>query len=155
MNQKKCSIDKVLSNEDFFSGSEDRTTWQNDTKKREKKTFNRRSFEKYQQNKTLIRLNKSPQERFRSISLAMISSKGKNTENRPIFTNMRFERGGVVDLATESKKKFKFLIKKIKRPKEEQLIHNNPKYREKAAQLIKEWWYAIKEYKKKEMKVLF
>ena len=149
MNQKKCSIDKVLSNEDFFSGSEDRTTWQNDTKKREKKTFNRRSFEKYQQNKTLIRLNKSPQERFRSISLAMISSKGKNTENRPIFTNMRFERGGVVDLATESKKKFKFLIKKIKRPKEEQLIHNNPKYREKAAQLIKEWWYAIKEYKKK------
>ena len=58
MNQKKCSIDKVLSNEDFFSGSEDRTTWQNDTKKREKKTFNRRSFEKYQQNKIIYKNKK-------------------------------------------------------------------------------------------------
>ena len=151
MNQKKSSIDRAQSNEDFFSGSEDRTTWQNDTRKREKKTFNRRSFEKYQQCKTLIRLNKSPQERFRSISLAMISSKGKNTENRPILTNMRLERGGVVDLAQSDakKNKFKYLIKKIKRPNEEKLIHNNPKYREKAAQLIKEWWFAIKEYRKK------
>ena len=151
MNQKKWSLDRVQSNEDFFSGSEDRTTWQNDTKKREKKTFNRQSFEKYQQSKTLIRLNKSPQERFRSISLAMISSKGKNTENRPILTNMRFERGGVVDLAQSDSKKnrYKYLIKKMKRPKEDQLIHNNPKYREKAAQLIKEWWLAIKEYRKK------
>ena len=153
MYQKKSSIDniKVQSIEDFYSGSEDKTTWQNDTKKREKKTFNRRSFEKYQQNKTLIRLNKSPQERFRNISLAMISSKGKNTENRPILTNMRFERGGVVDLAQSDakKNKYKYLIKKIKRPQIDQLIHNNPKYREKAAQLIKEWWFTIKEYRKK------
>ena len=153
INQKKSSNDnlKVLSNEDFYSCSEDRTTWQNDTKKREKKTFNRRSFEKYQQSKTLIRLNKSPQERFKNITLAMISSKGKNTENRPILTNMRFERGGVVDLAQNDgkKNKYKYLIKKMKRPKLDQLMHNNPKYREKAAKLIKEWWFSIKDYKKK------
>ena len=63
---------------------------------------------------------------------------------------MRFERGGVVDLASDSKKnKFKYLIKKLKKPQNDQLIHNNPKYREQAAQLIKEWWFTIKEYKKK------
>ena len=154
MNKKKYSPDniKVQSYEDLFSCSEDKTTWQNDTRKRDKKTFNRRSFEKYQQSKTIIRLNKSPEERFRNISLAMISSKGKNTENRPILTNMRFERGGVVDLTQNDGKKhnFKYSIKKMKRPNNnEQIIHNNPKYREKAAQLIKEWWYAIKEYRKK------
>ena len=150
---KKISPDnlRVQSNEDFYSGSEDKTTWQNDTRKREKKTFNRRSFEKYQQSKTLIRLNKSPQERFKNITLAMISSKGKNTEDRPILTNMRFERGGVVDLAQSERKKnkYKYLIRKIKRPKLEGLIHNNPKYRENAANLIKDWWIAIKEYRKK------
>ena len=142
---------RLQTNDDFYSGSEDKTTWQNDTRKREKKTFNRRSFEKYQQNKTLIRLNKSPQERFKNITLAMISSKGKNTEDRPILTNMRFERGGVVDLAQSDRKKnrYKYLIKKIKRPKLDELIHNNPKYREKAVKLIKEWWRAIKEYRKK------
>ena len=152
-NPKKLSPEniKFQSNEEFYSGSEDRTTWQNDTKKREKKIFDRRSFEKYQQSKTLIRLNKSPQERFRNITLAMISSKGKNTENRSILTNMRFERGGVVDLAQNERKKnkYKYLIKKIKRPQLDELIHNNPKYREKAANLIKEWWKAIKEYNKK------
>ena len=152
-NPKKLSPDniKFQTNEEFYSGSEDRTTCQNDTKKREKKIFDRRSFEKYQQSKTLIRLNKSPQERFRNITLAMISSKGKNTENRSILTNMRFERGGVVDLAQNERKKnkYKYLIRKIKRPQIDDLIHNNPKYREKAANLIKEWWKAIKEYNKK------
>ena len=101
---------RLQTNDDFYSGSEDKTTWQNDTRKREKKTFNRRSFEKYQQNKTLIRLNKSPQERFKNITLAMISSKGKNTEDRPILTNMRFERGGVVDLAQSDRKKIDISI---------------------------------------------
>ena len=152
-NPKKLSPDniKFQTNEEFYSGSEDRTTCQNDTKKREKKIFDRRSFEKYQQSKTLIRLNKSPQERFRNITLAMISSKGKNTEDRSILTNMRFERGGVVDLAQNERKKnkYKYLIRKIKRPQIDDLIHNNPKYREKAANLIKEWWKAIKEYNKK------
>ena len=152
INQKKSSPDilKAHSNDDFLSCSEDKTTCLNDTRKREKKTFDRKSFEKYQQNKTLIRINKSPEERFRNITLAMVSSKGKNTENRPILTKMRFERGGVVDLASDSKKnKFKYLIKKLKKPQNDQLIHNNPKYREQAAQLIKEWWFTIKEYKKK------
>ena len=109
-NPKKLSPDniKFQTNEEFYSGSEDRTTCQNDTKKREKKIFDRRSFEKYQQSKTLIRLNKSPEERFRNISLAMISSKGKNTENRPISSNMRFERGGVVDLIQNDGKKHNY-----------------------------------------------
>ena len=70
----------------------------------------------------------------------MISSKGKNTENRPISRKMRFEKGGVVDLTPNDgkKKKFKYLIKKMSRSPGRQLIHNNPKYREKAAELIQE-----------------
>ena len=153
MSRKRNSPDnfRTHSLEEYFSCSEDKTTWQNDSKKRPKKTFKRESFEKYQKNKTLIRLNKSPEERFRNISLAMISSKGKNTENRPISSKMRFERGGVVDLIQNDGKKhnYKYLIKKMTRPIGKQIIHNNPKYREQAAKLIKEWWFAVKEYKEK------
>ena len=35
----------------------------------------------------------------------MISSKGLNAEDRRIYRRMRFEKGGVVDLAQEKRKK--------------------------------------------------
>ena len=108
-NPKKLSPDniKFQTNEEFYSGSEDRTTCQNDTKKREKKIFDRRSFEKYQQSKTLIRLNKSPQERFRKLTLAMISSKGKNTENRSILSNIPWIRKIFILMPTKKVRYFK------------------------------------------------
>ena len=58
---------------------------------------------------------------------------------------------GVVDLIQNDGKKhnYKYLIKKMTRPIGKQIIHNNPKYREQAAKLIKEWWFAVKEYKEK------
>ena len=153
MTKKKYSPDPMsLGYEDFFSGSEDKTTCQNDTKVRNLKTFNRRSFEKYTKKQKYMKMHKSPEERFKNFSLAMVSSKGKNTENRPIFRKMRFEKGGVVDLAQDGKKnKLRFFIKKMRSPGK-QLIHNNPKYREKAAELIQDWWFALKEYKKKKIK---
>ena len=153
LTKKKYSPDPMsLGYEDYFSGSEDKTTCQNETKVRNLKTFNRRSFEKYTKNQKSLKVHKSPEERFKNFSLAMICSKGKNTENRPILRKMRFEKGGVVDLAQDDgkKNKMRFFIKKIKSPGK-QLIHNNPKYREKAAELIKEWWFAIKEFKKKKI----
>ena len=154
MTRKKYSPDPVnMGYEEFFSGSEDKTTCQNETKIRNLKTFNRRSFEKFTENKKSIKMHKSPEERFKNFSLAMISSMGKNTENRPIYRRMRLDKGGVVDLAQDDGKKnrFKYLIKKMNRsPK--QLVHNNPKYREKAAELIQDWWYAIKEYRKQRIK---
>ena len=155
ISKKKYSPDPVsIGYEDFYSGSEDKTTCQNEPKIRNLKTFNRRSFERFTQNPKVIKLHKSPEERFRNFSLAMVSSKGKNTENRKIFRKMRFEKGGVVDLAQDDgkKNKFKYLIKKMSRSPGKQLIHNNPKYREKAAELIQAWWCAIKEYRKKRIK---
>ena len=152
MTKKKYSPDPInLFYEDFYSGSEDKTTCHNEPKIRNLKTFNRRSFEKFTQNLKSLKLHKSPEERFKKFSLAMISSKGKNTENRPISRKMRFEKGGVVDLTPNDgrRKRFKYLIKKMSRSPGRQLIHNNPKYREKAAELIQEWWFSIKEFRKK------
>jgi len=154
MTKKQISPDPLsIGYDDFYSGSEDKTTCHNETKIRNLKTFNRKSFEKFHENRKSIKINKSPEQKFINVSLAMISSKGKNTENRPILRKMRFEKGGVVDLAQGDikKHKFKYFIKKFKGSPNKQLFHNNPKYREKAAEVIQDWWFAIKEYKKKKI----
>ena len=154
MTKKQISPDpNSIGYDDFYSGSEDKTTCHNETKIRNLKTFNRKSFEKFHENRKSIKINKSPEQKFINVSLAMISSKGKNTENRPILRKMRFEKGGVVDLAQGDikKHKFKYFIKKFKGSPNKQLFHNNPKYREKAAEVIQDWWFAIKEYKKKKI----
>ena len=154
MTKKQISPDPFsIGYDDFYSGSEDKTTCHNETKIRNLKTFNRKSFEKFHENRKSIKINKSPEQKFINVSLAMISSKGKNTENRPILRKMRFEKGGVVDLAQGDikKHKFKYFIKKFKGSPNKQLFHNNPKYREKAAEVIQDWWFAIKEYKKKKI----
>ena len=154
MTKKNSPEQMKFGYDDYFSGSEDKTTCHNEPKVRNLKTFNRRSFEKYTECKKIMKMYKSPEERFKNFSLAMISSKGKNTENRPISRKMRFEKGGVVDFSQDDrkKKKYKYFIKKMKRPIGKQLIHNNPKYREKAAELIQDWWFSIKEYRKKRIK---
>ena len=157
MSQKRYSPDPLnLGYDEFFSGSEDKTTCHNEPKIRNLKTFNRRTFEIFAENKKIIKMHKSPEERFKNFSLAMISSKGKNTENRPISRKMRFEKGGVVDFSQEKvkKKKYKYLIKKIRRPIGKQIIHNNPKYREKAAELIQDWWSSIKDFRQKRIKAV-
>ena len=154
MTKKQFSPDPLsIGYDDFYSGSEDKTTCHNETKIRNLKTFNRKSFEKFHENRKSIKINKSPEQKFINVSLAMISCKGKNTENRPILRKMRFEKGGVVDLAQGDikKHKFKYFIKKFKGSPNKQLFHNNPKYREKAAEVIQDWWFAIKEYKKKKI----
>ena len=89
--------------------------------------------------------SRSPNHKFLYVSLAMISSKGPQTEDRPILRRMRLEKGGVVDLAQEERKKGKFLIKKAL-PKKGLVkgFYTNPKYRDKAAKVIQNWWRQIK-----------
>ena len=89
--------------------------------------------------------SRSPNHRFLYVSLAMVSSKGPSTEDRPILRWMRLEKGGVVDLAQEEKKKNKFQIKKAA-PKKglNKRFYTNPKYREKAAKIIQNWWRDLK-----------
>ncbi len=87
--------------------------------------------------------------RFLYVSLAMLSAKGPNTEDRTILRRMRLDKGGVVDLAQESiQKKSKFKIKKA-RAGGRGFTAINPKYREKAAKILQAWWRERKiRYKK-------
>ena len=112
MTKKKFSPDQLnLGHEDYLSASDDKTTWQNEPIIRNLKTFNRRSFEKFTEKKTIINMYKSPEQRFKYVSLAMVSSKGKNTEDRPILREMRLEKGGVVDLSPNNARKRPIKIK--------------------------------------------
>ena len=75
----------------------------------------------------------------------MISSKGPSCEDRPILRRMRLDKGGVVDLAQEERKKTKFKIKNTQRKKGfKRNYFMNPKYREKAARIIQNWWKELK-----------
>ncbi len=103
---------------------------------------------------------KTPQNKFLYLSLAMLSSKGLNTEDRTILRKMRFDKGGVVDLAQEkmNKKGNQFKIKNSK-PKnidrknnKNSKLYINPKYREKAAKIIQNWWRNLKEIYLKQIK---
>ena len=81
------------------------------------------------------------------VSLAMMSSKGPNTEDRTILRKNRNEKGGVVDLAQEKIKKNKFKIKKAAKVGGcgKTFFNLNPKFREKAAKIIQAWWKELKD----------
>ena len=94
--------------------------------------------------KSPIRLN-NRKNKLLYVSLAMLSAKGPNTEDRTIFRKMRLDKGGVVDLAQENiQKKSKFKIKKA-RIAGRGITTLNPKYREKAAKIVQSWWRDIRE----------
>ena len=109
---------------------------------------NRKNFDRQTLNRSTLRNNKmtirnrsrSPENKFLYVSLAMISSKGKNSEDRTIYRNMRFEKGGVVDLAQEDRKKNKNKYK-IKKSKHkvigtlDNIKNTNPKYRVQSCEI--------------------
>ena len=107
-------------------------------------------FDKSVLNTTGIKGFKKPRRnKFVYISLAMLSAKGPNTEDRTILRRMRLDKGGVVDLAQETlQKKSKFKIKKA-RAGGRGITTINPKYREKAAKIVQAWWRERKEKYKK------
>ena len=116
-------------------------------KKYRRKTFNRQSFEKRARSPLVLPNRKSPENKFKYVSLAMISSKGLKTENRTILRKMRFEKGGVVDLAAEDRRKGKYQIRKVSRSPgyKHNFFKTNPRYRIKAAKYIQDWWKKLKE----------
>ena len=90
-------------------------------------------------------MNKMPHNKLLYVSLAMLSSKGPKAEDRIILRKMRLDKGGVVDLAQEERKKAKYKIRKIMKNKGQlSLYHTNPKYREIAAKVIQDWWKQLK-----------
>ena len=112
-----------------------------------RKTFNRQSFEKRAGSPLVLANRKSPENKFKYVSLAMISSKGLKTENRTILRKMRFEKGGVVDLAAEDRRRGKYKIRKVSRSPgyKHNFFKTNPRYRIKAAKYIQDWWKKLKE----------
>ena len=101
-------------------------------------------------------MKKMPHNKFLYVSLAMLSSKGPKAEDRIILRKMRLDKGGVVDLAQEERKKAKYKIKKISKNKGAiSFYYTNPKYREIAAKIIQEWWSELKVlYTKKLKKII-
>ena len=98
-------------------------------------------------------MRKMPHNKFLFVSLAMISSKGPNAEDRIILRKMRLDKGGVVDLAQEERKRGKYKIKKISKNKNNiNIYQTNPKYREIAAKIIQEWWKELKVAMSKKLK---
>ena len=112
-----------------------------------KKPFDRHTLARSPGDNSNIRkaFSRSPEHKFLYVSLAMISSKGPSCEDRPILRRMRLDKGGVVDLAQEERKKTKFKIKNTQRKKGfKRNYFMNPKYREKAARIIQNWWKELK-----------
>ena len=91
--------------------------------------------------------NNSNSKRLLLVSLAMMSGKGLNSEDKTILRRNRIEKGGVVDLAQEKIKKNKFKIIKASKVSGggKTIIKSNPKYREKAAKIIQAWWKELKD----------
>ena len=110
------------------------------------KSFTRRNLTRPRDEMKRRALSRSPDHKFLYVSLAMISSKGPSCEDRVILRRMRLEKGGVVDLAQEESKKNKFKIKKAE-PKKggtRGFFYASPKYREKEAKVIQNWWRDLK-----------
>jgi hypothetical protein len=106
--------------------------------------------------KGLYNQNKTGKGKFISVTLAMLSSKGKffikigpNCEDRAFTRDVRVDKGGVVDLAQQQSKKpaKNYQIKKITNHRspsgKPKVIRYNPKDREKAAKLVQFWWREI------------
>ena len=121
------------------SASPSRSIGEDGKNKFDKTTLNNTVYDK----KRTLRNKK--RNKFLYVSLAMLSAKGPNTEDRTILRRMRLDKGGVVDLAQETlQKKSKFKIKKA-RAGGRGITTLNPKYREKAAKIVQAWWRERKE----------
>ena len=86
-------------------------------------------------------------ERFRKVTMAMISSLGPTCEDRKITRKMRSEVGGVVDLRQELNPVNTYKIKKFQRFGYNLNKEVNPKTKLEGAKIIQYWWRALKEKK--------
>jgi hypothetical protein len=86
-------------------------------------------------------------EKFRKVTLAMISSLGPTCEDRKITRKMRSEIGGVVDLRQELNPVNTYKIKKFQRYGYNLNIKVNPKTKLEGARIIQYWWRKLKDKK--------
>lgn len=85
----------------------------------------------------------APHLKFIRLTLAMLTSKGHNCEDRLITRDMRFEKGGVVDLAHKKERNDKIKIKKIdgyRSPQGRDRYRYSNRDREKAVKIVQAWW---------------
>ena len=90
--------------------------------------------------------------KFRKVTMAMISSYGPTCEDRKITRKMRSELGGVVDLRQEINPVNNYKIKKVRRFGFN--LKKNPKTKLESAKIIQYWWRALKERKNIRIKIL-
>ena len=83
-------------------------------------------------------------DRFRRVTMAMISSLGPTCEDRKITRKMRSEIGGVVDLRQELNPVNKYKIKKFQRFGYNLNKEVNPKTKLEGARIIQYWWRQLK-----------
>ena len=86
-------------------------------------------------------------DRFRRVTMAMISSLGPTCEDRKITRKIRNEIGGVVDLRHELNPVNNYKIKKVKRFGINLKKEINIKTKVESARIIQHWWKMIKERK--------
>ena len=86
-------------------------------------------------------------ERFRKVTMAMISSLGPTCEDRKITRKMRSEVGGVVDLRQDLNPVNTYKIKKFQRFGYNLNKEVNPKTKLEGAKIIQYWWRKLKEKK--------
>ena len=85
--------------------------------------------------------------KFRKVTMAMISSLGPTCEDRKITRKMRSEVGGVVDLRQELNPVNTYKIKKFRRYGYNLNKEVNPKTKIEGARIIQYWWRALKDKK--------
>ena len=148
LSKRKRSINKYEENNNLNKRSRSRTKSRSPLSIKSNESSRSRSGSPF--------MKKMPHNKLLYVSLAMLSSKGPNAEDRIILRKMRLDKGGVVDLAQEERKKGKYKIKKIMKNKSNlTLYHTNPKYREIAAKIIQDWWKELKTlYTKKLKKII-
>ena len=93
-------------------------------------------------------------DKFRKVTMAMISSLGPTCEDRKITRKMRIEVGGVVDLRHELNPVNNYKIKKVKRVGFNLNKEVNPKTKIENARIIQYWWRNLKEIKIMKIKYL-
>jgi hypothetical protein len=85
--------------------------------------------------------------KFIRVTMAMLSSKGPNCEDRIITRVMRFDKGGVVDFAQNTQKNKKYEVKQFNKRNEKSKKpprkNFTGKEREKAAKTVQGWWREI------------
>ena len=91
-------------------------------------------------------------DKFKKVTMAMISSYGPTCEDRKITRKMRSEIGGVVDLRQELNPVNNYKIIKAKRLGFNLNKEVNPKTKNEAGKIIQFWWRMLKEKKMNRIK---